>query len=69
MYMYMCTYIKHTQIHLLHPSTHTEENSGTSKSTEYNSCISPADKEYTEREFRHCREVGRKVESKLMQAV
>lgn len=21
MYMYMCTYIKHTQIHLLHPST------------------------------------------------
>lgn len=36
--------------------SYTEENSGNSKSTDYNDYVSQVDKEYTEKSFGHCGE-------------
>lgn len=60
----MCTYNTHTHAcACAHTNTfiapqysYTEENSGDSKSTDYNDYVSWVDKEHTERSFGHCGE-------------
>lgn len=61
----MCTYNTHTHAcacahtFIAPQYSYTEENSGDSKSTDYNDYVSRVDKEHTERSFGHCGEQGR----------
>lgn len=46
----------HTHTFIAPQYSYTEENSGNSKSTDYNDYVSRVDKDYTEKSFGHCGE-------------